>query len=169
MLDVNTPRGQQTLEDELAAVAIFERHYPHYQYIHTPKAEAGDIDGLIICPAESLLACVAETKCRYDMTLEKFEMSYGNKWLLTFEKFVKGYKLADACRVPYYGFLYIVPSRCLLIRRLWTPSGGLDVEFDVRKTRTQATCNGGEALRDNAYIDMRGVDPLFMTEVHHHG
>jgi len=166
-LDINTPRGQLTLADEQAAVAIFESHYPQFQYVHTPKKKPSDIDGLIVNVSDATLVCVAETKCRYDMTLEKFGDAYGSKWLLTFEKFVKGYKLADSCRVPFYGFLYLVPSRCLLIKKLWSPQTGLDVEFDVRKTQTQATINGGDALRDNAYIDMAGVEPLFMTGVAH--
>jgi hypothetical protein len=166
-LDINTPRGQLTLADEMAAVAIFHRHYPELRYIHTPKNDMSDIDGMVINHAEDALVCIAETKCRYDMTIEKFEVAYGRKWLVTFDKFVKGYKLADSCRVPFYGFLYIVPSKALLIKPLWTPQNKLEVDLKVQKTETQATVNGGRALRDNAYIDMAGVEPLFMTEVFH--
>jgi len=161
-LDVNTPRGQQTLADELDAIKIFESHYPQYRYIHTPKKEPGDIDGLVVSATRDLVA-VVETKCRYDMTLEKFTETYGEEWLLTFDKIIKGMKVAEACRVPFYGFLYIVPSGALLIRRLWSPQAGLEfASLVIRKTKTQATINGGEAVRDNAFIDMTGVAPLYL-------
>jgi hypothetical protein len=164
MLDINTPRGQQTLKDEDDAVSIFEFFHPAYRYIHTPKREPGDVDGLII--KSSGLTGVVETKCRYDVTLAQFVERYSEEWLVTFDKIIKGMKIAEALRVPFYGFLYIVQSKALLTKRLWTPDGGLDfTRMIVRKTKTQATVNGGTALRDNAFIDMRGVEPLFLDEV----
>jgi hypothetical protein len=166
MLDVNTPRGQQTLKDEDCAVAIFEQHHRQFIYVHTPKKEPGDIDGLIIAPGDATLVCVVETKCRYDVTLEQFIERYAETWLVTFDKIIKGMKIAEALRVPFYGFLYIVQDRALLIKRLWTPEGGLDMaRLVVRKTTTQATVNGGTATRDNAFVDMQGIEPLYLNEV----
>lgn len=165
-LDINTPRGQQTLADERDAVAIYESHYPHCQYIHTPKATAADVDGLIVRYDDASLRCVAETKCRYDMTLEKFAAIYNGEWLVSFDKIAKGIRVGEALCVPFYGLLYIVPSKALLLRRIWSPENGLDfMRLVVRKTKTQATCNGGEAVRDNAFLEMLGVEPLFLKDV----
>ena len=164
-LDINTPRGQRTLADERAAVAIFESHYPQCRYFHTPKADAGDVDGIVCNLIEGRLVCVTETKCRYDMTLEHFAEAYNREWLVTFDKIIKGVKVAEALRIPFYGFLYIVQNKALLHRRLWSPVAGFEfASLMVRKTKTQATCNGGSATRDNAFIDMTGTVPLYLCE-----
>lgn len=164
-LDINTPRGQQTLADEREAAAIYESNYPQCRYINTPKKEAGDVDGLIIGRVDPVLVCVTETKCRYDMTLDHFANVYNREWLVTFDKIIKGIRIGEALCVPFWGFLYIVPSKALLIRRIWSPQHGLEfMRLVVRKTKTQATCNGGEAVRDNAFLEMTGVEPLFLKE-----
>jgi hypothetical protein len=162
ILDVNSPRGQQTLADERDAIAIFESHHPQCRYCHTPKRDASDIDGVVVNLDDYSIRCVAETKCRYDVTLDQFRTVYADEWLVTFDKIIKGMKIAEAMRVPLYGFLYIVSDKVLLMKRLWSPLKGL--EFDrrvVRKTRTQATCNGSQALRDNAFLDMTGIAALY--------
>ena len=152
-LDVNTQRGQQTLMDERAAVAIFHSNYPKTRYCDTPKHDIGDIDGVIINTDDWRVRGVAETKCRYDVTLAEFHVNYGDEWLVTFDKIIKGMKVAEAMRVPFFGFLYVVQSK------------GLEFEFvTVRKTRTQASVNGGSALRDNAFLNMSSVEPLYLRE-----
>jgi hypothetical protein len=164
-LDVNTQRGQQTLMDERAAVAIFHSNYPKTRYCDTPKHDVGDIDGVIINTDDWRVRGVAETKCRYDVTLAEFHVNYGDEWLVTFDKIIKGMKIAEAMRVPFFGFLYVVQSKALLIKKLWSPEKGLEFEFvTVRKTRTQASVNGGSALRDNAFLNMSSVEPLYLRE-----
>jgi hypothetical protein len=163
-LDINTPRGQQTLIDETKAVAIFESHHPRCLYANTPKKEAGDVDAVVVHLDEGDVKCVVETKCRYDVTLAQFHDEYSGKWLVTFDKILKGMKLAEALRVPLYGFLYIVKDKALLMRRLWSPAKGLEAHMEIRKTKTQATVNGGEAVRDNAFLDMTGTVPLYLKE-----
>jgi hypothetical protein len=165
-LDINTPRGQKTLADEREAVAIFESHHPGCRYFDTTKQEAGDIDGVVCHLEKHSVSCVVETKCRYDVTLEQFCIDYSEEWLVTFDKIIKGMKIAEAMRVPLYGFLYIVQNRALLMRRLWSPANGLEFSrMMVRKTQTQATINGGQAVRDNAFLDMSGTTPLYLKEV----
>jgi hypothetical protein len=163
-LDINTPRGQQTLADELDAVAIFESNYPECRYFHTPKQTRADVDGIVIHLETKNIRCVAETKCRYDMTLEKLAEAYNDEWLLTFDKIIRGIKLAEALCVPFYGLLYVVQDKALLAPRLWSPRAGLELGLTIRKTKTQATCNGGEAVRDNAFINMTGIVPLYLRE-----
>lgn len=163
-LDINTPRGQATLLDEIAAAKIFESHRPGRRYINTPKDNRSDIDGLIVSRDTAMLTSVVETKCRYDMTLEKFAEVYRREWLVTFDKIIRGIKVAEALRVPFGGFLYIVQSRALLTKCIWKPDTGFDVDLVVRKTKTQATINGGVVMRDNAFLNLLGVEPLFLRE-----
>lgn len=154
-MDIHTPRGQQTLADEQTAIGIFERHYPLLRYIQTPKERPAVIDGIII--QGKFIYSVVETKCRYNISYNSFVDTWDSKWLVTFDKIEGGRRLADAHCVPLHGFLFLVKSELLLTKKLYTPGEGWLTSFGVTKTETQATCNGGAALRDNAFIDMAGA------------
>ena len=52
-LDVLTPKGQQSVRDEQAAVALFTGRFPQYAYLETPKQLAADVDGHGRAPAPS--------------------------------------------------------------------------------------------------------------------
>jgi len=151
-LDINTPRGQRTVADERRCVEIVERSFPDWRYVHTIKAREAVVDGFLENAGE-VKAVVAQTS-RYNLTLEKFQTAFNNQWLLSLHKLLQGKDLAAALCVPFYGFLYLVEDDAVLSQRLWD-EGGWRVRFTVDKTETQATVNGGKALRDNAYIDMK--------------
>lgn len=154
-LDVNTDRGRETLREEENACSLFERRYDGYKYFNTPKTTAADIDA-VICKGNTAVA-IAETKCRSE-TLDIFKGRYMSEWLLTHEKLFKGKQISDALQVSFLGLIYLVPSRCLLVSRLYTPKDGWLVRFRVEKSWTRATCNGGMANRDNAYIDISNAE-----------
>ena len=154
-LDINTPRGQVTLADELAAIKLFEGSYPTTSYIKTAKDNCSIIDGMI--EKEQTLIGIVETKCRYNLTADDFAKKFGSQWLVTFDKIEGGRRLADALLVPFWGFLYLVDDSVLLAKKLYDPKTGWATSFEVRKSETQANCNGGKANRDNAYINMRGA------------
>jgi hypothetical protein len=157
MLDIATPRGQETLRQEMRAVDIFEQHYPACTFIPTPKDSPATIDCMIV--RKGALHAIAEVKCR-TMTLARFEGMYASQWLVTYDKIAGARQLADHLRVELWGLLYLVPDDLLLCKRLYRPGCGQDcgwlASFGVRKTDTQATVNGGNARRDNAFIDMVG-------------
>jgi hypothetical protein len=106
------------------------------------------------------VVAVVEQKSRFDVTLEDFRTAYRNTWLVTHEKLVAARAYAAEYHVPLYGFLWIVKDKTLLIQRITDRAGAWVARFDVRKTKTQATVNGGTAVRDNAYIDMDGCRTL---------
>ena len=153
-LDVNTPRGQQTLQDEDRAASIFMGHYRKRGliYCRTPKAGAAKVDAVIA--DQSAVRGVVETKCRYKCKLDTFRNKWGNEWLVTFDKLEGGKNAADLLQVPFYGFLYIVDDDALLVKKIYDPLIGWVATFRVERTVTQATCNGGDAIRANAYIKM---------------
>jgi hypothetical protein len=95
-------------------------------------------------------------KCR-DMCLEKFRRDYKSEWLLTFQKIVEGVECAKMLMVPFIGLLWLTQDRTLLSQRIWCPQHGFSIAFRVNKTQSQATINGGKAVRDNAFIDMEGA------------
>ena len=155
-LDISTPRGQQTLADELIAIEMFEAQCPGFHYIKTKKDRIAIVDGVV--ERNRFTVGLVETKCRYGFNLQHFETTWQSKWLVTYDKIEGGRRLADYLMIPYWGFLYIVDDKVLLTKKLYDPeAGGWQTSFEVLKTPTQRSCNGGEALRDNAYIDMRGA------------
>lgn len=156
-MDILTPLGQETLAHERRAVEIFSEHYPEFSYMHTDKDAPIAIDALIT--KENQIVAAAETKCRR-MTEDEFFKQYDGLWLVTFDKVIRAKEIANSLMVPLIGMLYLVPDDVLLVKTLVKRDGTFDVSFNVDKTRTQATVNGGEIYRDNAYIDMNDAKIL---------
>ena len=144
-LDILTPRGQVSLADE-QAVARWFNEFPSCQYVQTPKDSPAAVDAVLV-KHEKIIG-VAETKCRYNLTLAKFQNEFDNEWLITWEKVRIGLEMAKGLCVPLYGFLYLVDDDTLLVQEL--SAGILLRDF----TATQRTINGGVAVRENAFIRM---------------
>jgi hypothetical protein len=152
-LDINTPRGQVTLQDERKAKVLFERAHPEFKYIDTPKDEISAVDGMVEKHGE--LFGVVETKCRYDLTEKFFRERWNGLWLITHDKLKKGRMVSELLRVPLWGFLFIVDDNTLLTQKMFCPKSKLWIApFHIERTQTQATVNGGSANRVNAFIDM---------------
>jgi hypothetical protein len=165
-LDINTVRGQISLEQERRAAAIFEQNYPSLTYIGTQKDGTAAVDAVVLRerlenPLESEVKItevfyVAEAKCR-DMSLRTLTGPFHNEWLVTASKLERGRIVALLLRVPLIGCLYLNDDDLLLLQHLADARGQWVCQFRVDKTLTQATINGGEALRDNAFINMTGA------------
>lgn len=151
-LDILTHKGQQSVEQEQDAIAIWHHHYPTLRYCETPKGKPAAVDAVLVNKS-GIVVGVVETKCR-EMTMDDFNTRYKAQWLVTFAKMLHAIEVAEALQVKMMGFLYLVPDRVLLCKTLWSPDGGYLVDFTVSKTETQKTINGGLIKRDNAFIDM---------------
>ena len=149
MLDINTERGQVTLSDE-RMVAQWFNSKPYHKYAETPKGLPAKIDAVLLKHNE--IIGVAETKCRYGITLQQFEERFNNEWLLTKEKVDSALKIAEALCVPLFGFLYLVDDDTLLVRNL------SKAKWRVETTKTQRSVNGGEAIRENVFINMTNAE-----------
>lgn len=122
------------------------------RYIQTPKDSPALVDAIIV---SNKIEGVVETKCRYGLTLSQFNESYNSEWLVTWSKVQEGMKIAAGLRVPFVGFLYLVDSGHVLMQRITQPDGRLVVDIRLSTTETQASINGGKAMRTNAFIDMK--------------
>lgn len=151
-MDILSPKGQTTLPDEQRAKEIFLISYPKYRYVETPKDRPADVDAFLVL--DDCIKAIVETKCRYDCDLEKFRGSYGNEWLVTFDKLEKARSIAKGLCVKVVGFLYLKQSDVLLVQELVDANGLYVPSIRIDPTTTQATINGGTATRTNAYIDM---------------
>ena len=150
-MDILTLRGQETVRQENLAIKIWEKNVPDFKYVHTPKDRPCTVDAFLV--KNNIIQAVVETKCR-DMYLGKLKTKYSWRWLVTFEKIVMAQNIARQLHVPLVGFLYCIPDKTLLVHTIWNPKTGY-CDFEVMKTKTQATVNGGDATRDNAYINVK--------------
>jgi hypothetical protein len=152
MMDILSPKGQLSVEDEQRAVKIFVSNFAGFIYAETPKNKPADIDAFIINNG-IIVACV-ETKCRYDCDLHKFQTQYENKWLVTFDKLEKARSIAKSLCIKSVGFLYLKQSDVLLVQSISDQNGNYIPDINIATTATQATINGGKAIRTNAFINM---------------
>lgn len=151
-MDILSAKGQATLPDEQRAKDIFLLNYPKYRYVETPKDRPADVDAFLVLDND--IKAIIETKCRYDCDLVKFRGSYGNEWLVTFDKLEKARTIARSLCVKVIGFLYLKQSDVLLVQEIVNADGLYVPSIRLDSTTTQATINGGTATRTNAYIKM---------------
>ena len=156
-MDILTEKGQVSLNDEQTLAKWLEKNFS-LKYIQTPKDTPALVDAIVTNKSSTELLGVAETKCRYDIaSLEQFQTNYKNEWLVTWSKVNNAINIATSMGVPCVGFLYLVKPKVLLTQKLSDNTGRLAVDVRLSTTSTQATINGGIALRTNAFINMAGA------------
>jgi hypothetical protein len=144
-MDILTPKGQVSLFDEQVVANWLSMRGT--QYVQTDKDKPAKVDAIIF--QKNTLIGVAETKCRYGLTLNKLQNSFNNEWLITEEKIKSGLAVANALCTRFFGILYLVNDDKLLT---------IDLRYAqrrVERTQTQATINGGLVVRENAFINMK--------------
>tara|TARA_R110000868_G_scaffold288067_1_gene548413 strand:+ start:3291 stop:3764 length:474 start_codon:yes stop_codon:yes gene_type:complete len=147
-LDIATPKGRVSLKDEQIVARWFNYKEGHC-YLQTPKDSPAKVDA-VLARGDAVIG-LAETKCRYNITLQDFRHKFHNEWLVTWEKLESGLKMAEQLCVPLYGFLYLVDDDVLLIANL------SKVEIRREFTETQKTINGGKIVRENGFIPMKNA------------
>lgn len=150
-LDINSERGQKSLQYEDRAISIFELNFPKLNYKSTPKDGAAALDAVVT--SGNNVVGVVEQKSR-NMTLDQL-MNWNFEWLVTNEKINNGVAAAKLLGVPFMGFLYLIPDDLLLVTQISDAQANLTVDIRVEQTTTQKTINGGSIERLNAFIDMR--------------
>lgn len=149
-LDVNTPRGKESVRQEEEMLSLLKSAIPSYDFIHTPKDTAADVDGFMV--QNNAVSGMFLSSCR---VASRSQMrKWGDTWLLTFEKIQKATQLAKQLCVPVYGFIYLVPDKLVLVIKLVSVRGEIVPTMRIERTETQATINGGKTVRSNAYIDL---------------
>lgn len=152
-LAIHTERGQEFAAHEEAMRLMWEG-ITGWQYISTPKDQPASVDAVLL-DRDGMLAGTAETKCR-DMTVEEFASRHRYQWLITFDKLCDGRRVSKRLGVPFYGFLYLVPSEVLMVIRISNERGQFVVPMTNLESDTKYDCNSSsaDARRYNAYIDM---------------
>jgi hypothetical protein len=160
-MDILTDKGQKSLEYERKMLEkinfhICKEHKDNSMLIETDKDMDAKVDGIIV--KNNQVSGIFESKCR-DMSLMKLR-EFGS-WLITFDKILDGRKLSQLLRVPFIGFLYLIPDEIIMYWKITDKYGNFLFDFDVKNTKTQKTINGGSIVRTNAYLPVkRGVELL---------
>lgn len=149
-LEALTPRGLEASLEAEQAIALWETANPGWSFWWTPNDLPAAVDGIIL--RNGKVAGVAEVKCR-DLDEQTFRRQFNSEWLVTHSKLERARLVADGLAVPLVGFLYLAQDQVLLTQRL-AIGGEFVARLRIERTTTAATCNGGTAVRSNAFIDM---------------
>ena len=152
-MNINTPRGQSALAYEHECIEAFCNLSPDYKFLETDTREPAAIDGFFYLHKNQWVDCAVEVKTR-DMTTEQLICNFGNEWLVTHDKILRGQRISELICCPFVGMLYLIPEKKILTIKLTDNRGNFLVDFDVRRTKTQKNINGGEKEVDNAFIPM---------------
>ena len=145
-MDILTEKGQQSLRyEEIMLKAIKEKY--NVDIIETDKNSPALCDGFIV--QNGIVTGVFESKCR-NATIEDFR-KWGS-WLVTYEKIDGLAWMSSKLCIPALGFVYSIPDKAILVWNITDNEGNYTFEPTVRKTKTQASINGGQAERENAYL-----------------
>lgn len=157
VVDILTPKGEETLRQELRAIELLQKKFPGVRYVHTPKNKPASVDAVLVKDSE--IVAVVETKCR-QMTLNDLLFKFEGDWLVTWDKVSCGRDAASYFCVPFVGILYLVPDDTLLVQKISDANGDWSVPMRIKQTETQRTVNGGTAIRYNAYISMENATKI---------
>lgn len=150
-LDILTKKGQEHAIHEYRAVELWNNQYPDIDYVITPRKEPAVIDAILVKNGEIIGA--VEQKSR-NASLEQL-VKWNYEWLVTYKKIEECVTVSTALGVSFFGFLYLIESDMLLVKKISDSNGKFTVDITTAFTKTQANINGGKIVRENAYINMR--------------
>lgn len=148
-LDINTPKGEIFKIKEITMLKYVSKCW-NIKIKTTKKDQPIPYDGVLII--DDKIIGIFESKNR-EYTLEEFEDF--KTWLVTFSKLEKCRLIAKEMKVPFYGFLGIEPDKLVMCFKISNENGKYLFDFKHEYTLTQKTVNGGEIIRDNAYLPIK--------------
>ena len=155
MLDINTKRGQESLRDEHEMLRYIQDKF-NVKFVESPKDKSSACDGFI-CQNYKIVG-LFESKCRYDM--DSSLLKKRNSWLITHQKLLECQTLSRLLKIPFVGFLYLVSDKTIYSCKITDENGDFIIKYDVKKTITRKTINGGEIIRENAFIPVKDLNEL---------
>jgi hypothetical protein len=78
---------------------------------------------------------------------------WGNTYLITAQKLTDGLAVSRLLSVPFYIAALLLPDDMCYVWHITE-----DGSWEQRKTATQNTCEGGVAMRENAFLDFHTAD-----------
>ena len=150
-MNIQTEKGQESLRMEREAVDRLIELKPRYIFVETPKDTYAAVDGMLCLRGE--IRAAVEVKVR-NMTREKLRDVFDNTWLVSMHKLEAGKVLSQLLKVPFYGMLYLLPEKIIIMLEITNQKGEWLFDFEKKITRTMKCVNGGEAERLNAFLPL---------------
>lgn len=153
MLDSQTPTGQRFIQLQRDTQQILEAR--GYKFIEMSR-ETSNHDVIIASEKDGVLTAtgIAEIKCREmagDVPITREYLKSG--YLISYDKLTYGASASELFGIPYFVIVNLIPERYILIWKL-AEDGNFLFEFPVRESQTKKNCNGGVAVRLNAYLPL---------------
>lgn len=101
---------------------------------------------------------VAEIKSRVRAGDQLISLDYvnSNGYLITYEKIRYGAMISSVYKVPFFLIVSLMTEGKLLMWRITDNFGNIICKIETVYSKTQATVNGGEAVRRNAILRTGG-------------
>lgn len=144
-LDCNTSNGRRFIAYQHECLAAFCKS-KKVSCITTNDTLSADIDAIFY--RDSVLA-VGECKTR-QLTLKQLKQ-FGS-YLVSYSKIEKLVSVSKSLQCSGLLIVYLIPDTTIVWCKVCDTQGKILVDISRKTTTTQATCNGGTAVRDNAYI-----------------
>jgi hypothetical protein len=144
-LDCHAPKGRQWIEKQNAIAHRVAERFGH-DVVFTPDTDA-KVD--CIFTKDNVIVGIAEIKSR-DLKLDQLRRM--GTYLVTEEKLLSGIEIAKYFRAPFALIINLKDADIFI--KICNAEGDRLVSWKSDLTRTQATCNGGQADRQNAYVSL---------------
>ena len=95
--------------------------------------------------------CIAEIKSR-NMSMEKLR-DFGT-YLISNSKLEYGEEMSRMTGIPFYVFVRLIPDDLIVYWNVFNRHGKSRFLYKTETTTTQATCEGGTAERENAFLPL---------------
>lgn len=151
MLDVRTEKGRRA--EMLARQAILKLQKPGQVFAWYPESNYYPVDGFIVQGND--ITALFECKAR-EMSYSDGKLTYKGRAydsiILSESKIINGTKMAKEMCLDFYLVAYMALSNHCLIFKLYDHRQGKVIDYEAKIISTQATVNGGEARRSNAFL-----------------
>lgn len=154
MLNVLTQKGREAEENSRAA--ILKLSTPEVRFAWFPQTNFYPIDGFRIEGHE--VTGIFEGKSRnasYENGAIIYQRRRYEDYLITANKLDQGIEIAKQMRADFFLFVLLELSNHILVFTIWDEGKQKAISFKRARTKTQAGVNGGEAIRENAYIEIK--------------
>lgn len=150
-LDCLTPKGREWIARQHEAIELYRRRFPHFDIAHFDDESAAELDFVVI--DDGNVKAFGEVRSR-EMTSEALFNQFRGEWIVTEEKLLRGMDIARRLRTRFFMLLYMVPEKRIFVEPIVDEHGFIHGKWRVDRTATQATSNGGTAVRDNAFLQI---------------
>lgn len=140
-LDLDTPRGRESLKHNAAALRIFKKHYPEVDVAEFPINRLY-FDAVML--ESDKVTGIVEIKAR-GATLEKLRR-WGTWWIER-KKLNLCADFARESNTPFWGFCYLTQDKVLLTKKLYIPAKGWTCRIRNSYENTQTSCNNTKLRR----------------------